>query len=360
LVANTAVATIAVLVAAAAHAAPPSAPANGPGASKPGAPASSSSAAASSAPVDPSVAQARDEFKRGTELAQKTEWAEALSAFEKSQALHAHPVTIFNLGICERALGSYTRARDQFALALRGVDGQEMPDSLKAEAEAGMSQIDALLVHARVTIDPEDALVSIDGRPLRKDGESDGRPLLNAGVLPPGAPEKLPQGAVEIMMNPGTHLITVSKPGYANVVVSKTFGNAERVTLPLSLTLMPATIHVSSDQTDTIVTIAGADVGMAPVDVSRHAGTYHVKLVKTGFTPYESDVTVKPGEEANLTGKLAEEKIPITKKWWFWTGVAAVVAGGALITYEVTRNPQPPPYNGGTAGWVVAPHAFRF
>ena len=61
--------------------------------------------------------------------------------------------------------------------------------------------------------------------------------------------------------------------------------------------------------------VGGADVGTAPVDVSRHAGSYKLVLRKPGFDPYESDVTVKPGEEANLRANLKEEKIPITKPY---------------------------------------------
>ncbi|HTA20199.1 MAG TPA: hypothetical protein VK989_12960, partial [Polyangia bacterium] len=28
---------------------------------------------------------------------------------------------------------------------------------------------------------------------------------------------------------------------------------------------------------------------------------------------------------------------PVWRRWWFWTGVAAVVAGGAVATYVLTR-----------------------
>jgi hypothetical protein len=59
------------------------------------------------------------------------------------------------------------------------------------------------------------------------------------------------------------------------------------------------------------------------------------------------------GEEANLLATLAVEKMQIYKKWWFWTGIAAVVAVGATLTYVLTR--PPPPYDGGNTNWVVHP-----
>jgi hypothetical protein len=58
-----------------------------------------------------SLAQARAAFAEGAARVGRADWAGALAAFERSAALRPHPVTTFNLGACERALGHYTRAR---------------------------------------------------------------------------------------------------------------------------------------------------------------------------------------------------------------------------------------------------------
>jgi hypothetical protein len=49
---------------------------------------------------------------------------------------------------------------------------------------------------------------------------------------------------------------------------------------------------------------------------------------------------------------MVEDRAP-TKKWWFWAGVAAVVVGGAVATYALTR-PAPPP-DCGNLGVCVRP-----
>src|SRR5436309_2024922 len=67
---------------------------------------------------DPNVTEARKTFLAGVELTHQSQWAEALSAFEKAARLRPHAVTSFNLGACERALGHYMRARQAFRLAL--------------------------------------------------------------------------------------------------------------------------------------------------------------------------------------------------------------------------------------------------
>src|SRR4051812_5017686 len=64
------------------------------------------------------VAKAREEFTRANEAGKKAQWAEALQAFERSAKLRPHAVTTFNIGVCQRAMGNYTLARDTLLRAL--------------------------------------------------------------------------------------------------------------------------------------------------------------------------------------------------------------------------------------------------
>lgn len=41
--------------------------------------------------------------------------------------------------------------------------------------------------------------------------------------------------------------------------------------------------------------------------------------------------------------KPRQEEKPIYKKWWFWTGVGAVVVGGSIGVYAATRSEAGPP-----------------
>jgi tetratricopeptide (TPR) repeat protein len=34
---------------------------------------------------------------------------------------------------------------------------------------------------------------------------------------------------------------------------------------------------------------------------------------------------------------------PIYARWWFWTGIGVLAAGGGIVAYEVTRSPAGPP-----------------
>ncbi len=176
----------------------------------------------------------------------------------------------------------------------------------------------------------------------------------------PGAPP--PAAAFDLVLDPGAHVFTLSRKGFTDAVVNRTFAPGSASTLDLKLDLLPATLRITSTQLGALVHVDDADVGPAPVDVLRPAGAYHVMVKKDGFLPYGTQVTVQPGEEVKLRAPLVVDKPSIAKRWWFWTTIAGVIGTGVVVTYVVTRpKPEPkPPFNGGSANWVVMPAAFRF
>jgi hypothetical protein len=307
------------------------------------------------------IAQARAEYLRGGQLVEKLEWAEALAAFERSAALRPHPVTGYNVGVCERALGLYTRARATLQRALDDSAAAppegRLPASLANEAGGLVAEIDRLLAKVVITVSPPEAALAVDGRPLQVAKSGGARPTLIAGALPPGPGAPAPAATFELIANPGVHVFTLSRKGYTDAVVRKSFAPGSSSEEKLELEKLPATIHVKANQGGALVSVDDKDVGPAPVDVLRAAGTYRVSVTKTGFVPYRADITVNAGEEANLQASLPKERYQIHKKWWFWTAVVAVLGVGAALTYVFTRPPAP--YDGGNTGWVAMPAAAR-
>jgi hypothetical protein len=303
------------------------------------------------------LAQARAEFLKGAELVDKLQWAEALAAFERSSALRAHPVSTYNIGVCERALGQYTRARTTLKRALdessAAAADTRLPASLQTEATGLVAEIDRLLARVVVTVVPAEAAIAVDGRPLQTTDAAGARPTLVAGALPPGPGAPPPAGTFELIANPGVHVITLSRKGYTDAVARKSLTPGSTSELRLELEKLPATLHVTANQSAALVAVDDLDIGPTPVDVLRPAGSYRVTVRKQGFVPYRTDVTVRAGEEANLQAALPKEKLQLAKKWWFWTSLVAVVAVGATLTYVFTR--PPPPYDGGNTNWVAMP-----
>jgi hypothetical protein len=312
---------------------------------------------------DPKVEQARELYRRGIEHVKRTEWAEALSRFESSAALRPHATTTFNIAACERALGQYTRARTIFQTAL--VQANRQPEtlapSLRTEAEALVREIDKLLVRVSVRLEPANAAIAVDGRPLERAGQAGGMPVLLAGAAPPGPGRALQVSSFVLVLNPGNHVITLSRAGHADAVVRKSYKAGSRQRLDLRLERLPATLLVSANVDGALVRVSDVDIGPVPAEVLRPAGNYRVRVDKEGFDTYETSVTVRAGEQSALSAKLVPESHALTSRWWFWAGAAAVVATGVVVTYVLTRpEPEPPPYDGGSTGWVVQPSGVRF
>jgi hypothetical protein len=305
---------------------------------------------------DPQTAEARAAFVHGTELVHEAKWAEGLAAFEQSAKLKPHAITTYNVGACQRALGRYAEARKTLHRALAENDangGQQLPEALITETKGYLDQIDKLLATMDVTLDPGSAAITVDGRPLEVDPTTH---ALVADVRPPGAGETPPSATFKMVLDPGVHVITLSRKGYSDAVINKTLAPGSSTVMVMALDKLPATFHIEADQPSAIVKFAGADVGVAPIDVSRPGGTYKVAVQKSGFVTYEATVVGQPGEAVDLRAKLPAEKPSILSRWWFWTVAGVVVAGAATATYFIVRanqEPTRPGLNGGGLGWSV-------
>jgi hypothetical protein len=312
---------------------------------------------------DPKKTEARSLFATGVDNVKKFQWAEALAAFERSQALIPSAITSLNIGVCERALGRYVRAGRSFERALAehsGGVGAPLSETSVADTKGYLTEIESIVVRAKVTVRPVDASITVDGKPLAVVKAGD-KTVFAAGVEAPGPGGKVPAETFEILLDPGNHVFVLSRKGFSDAVVNRTFAPGKPAEAVFELEKLPATLKVSSSITGAIVRVAEVDVGPVPVDVLRPAGQYPVLVSKEGYVPYETSITVKAGEEAKINAVLAEESLNVAEQWWFWTSIGAGLTTAALVTYFVVRpEPDPPPYNGGSTGWVVQPTAIRF
>ncbi len=298
------------------------------------------------------TAAAREAYQEGSRLVTEGRWGDALVAFERAASLRPHALTSYNLGITERALGRLTRARRHFgaALAQHEASGKTaLAASYVEEAGGILREIDARLATLSVEIDPPDAALMIDGRPLTRepDGPSD---LYVAGLASPDAPSTV-GGRVRVRIDPGTHVFVLTKSGFAPVTYRETVKAGATGTVPLSLVALQATITVRAERKDAAVRLQGLDVGIVPVVLRRPPGSYSLDVRSPGYVTYATTVDVGPGGSADLFAKMPKESFAIAKQWWFWTGIAAVVGGTAIAVYAATRPPAP--YDGGTTGWVA-------
>lgn len=293
--------------------------------------------AAEPALADEAKDEARAAFVLGASLVRETKWSEALAAFEKSFALVPHPVTLFNVAACERALGKYTQAR-RTLLRVRELDsGEVLANEVRADVDAFLVEIAAVVVTVDVHLEPANAVMMMDGRTIAED----------AGRAP-GASD------FRLEIDPGAHVFVIQRSGYADIVQREQFAPGEKTKLDLVLEELPGRLHVSANRAGAAVAVEGLDVGIAPVDLKRPSGRYHVVVRKAGYVTFDATAVVEAGGSTSLDAELALEETPLTKRWWFWATAGAIVLGASAMTYLLTRpEPERPPANGGGLGWVL-------
>ena len=176
-----------------------------------------------SADASPDVVEARASFQAGISLANEDRWADALQAFERSEALRPHAITTYNIGYCERLLGHWTRANKMLRRALvedQTQGGGHLPAGLLHATQTYLSE--AARQIGRVVVTSAPGAVTVDGRPLELASTTGPRPVLLAGTRPVGDAESPPALTFEVQVDPGTHVFVLSSKGQPDVVVNET------------------------------------------------------------------------------------------------------------------------------------------
>jgi hypothetical protein len=308
------------------------------------------SPAAADAPPDDT---ARAAFREGAQLIEQSEWARALGAFERSYAAKPHALTLYNIAVCQRYIGSYTLARETLEKALARHDvSKEMPDLFVSQARTYLEEINGKLARVAVTLTPKMARVAVEGRPVSPVTGKDG--VFVAGVAEAGAATSVERERFEIVVDPRPIVLTFSLDGYDTIEIRREAKPGSRETVEVSMAEQPASIRVASNVKSAIVRVDGVDVGIVPVAVSRPPGKRLISVTSEGYVPYESKIDLRPGQTYPFDARLAPEKPALTKQWWFWAGAVATVATAGVITYYAVRpDPTRPDPNGGKLGWVA-------
>ena len=288
---------------------------------------------------------------------------DALACFERSSQLRPHALTLSNIAVLQLQLERYTQARAaaEHALARDAQTGElcmEAADGPRCNEQAKLRSLIKLAsdrqVQLQVLLDPADARVTVDGRPLVRVGGEVSRRFTTGPAATPAAPST-PGARFILELDPGPHSFNVESKGFRQGHVDRPFPVGARSELDLSLKRMPAMLSIQADRPNAIVQIDHIDVGATPANVPRPAGDYTVVVLKPGFERYETRVRVGGGETLTMTARLVEEPPPVTKTWWFWTSIGAFLASSAIIYYVAQPAPEPPAYDGGSTRWVVTP-----
>jgi hypothetical protein len=183
-------------------------------------------APAAAQPSDADVQEARRLFDEGVAAIQSEDYATALDDFTRSQDLNPRPVTMYNIGMCQRALtdfpGAYVTLQTYLA------EAQDNSASRIEAAQRVVQELDTVLARVMVRSAPSDAEVLVDGASVG-----------TGSVLEP------------LRLLAGTHVFEARLHGYrsAREVVDVRAGEA----VDVLLTLQP----LPEDETEDVGTAAG-------------------------------------------------------------------------------------------------------
>ena len=278
--------------------------------------------------VPPAPAAAPDlaiEAKRqGDDALVNGRHAEALAAYEKAVAIRPDPALVYNIGRAHQGLGDYAAALDALETFER---------TAPAAVRARVPGLPVLLIEVRkhvaviaVSSDVPGATVRLDARML--------------GTTPLAAP---------VRVNVGTFTLLVEKEGFFAFQRAATLSGGALVTFDAKLMSKSAhaIVTVRSMQAGAKVSCDGRPEGTVPTELVVTPGSHELELSLDGYRPARTSVAVTAGEQRTVDLALDAEA-PITKKWWFWTGLGLVAAGATVTIIALSTERGPDTGNVGT------------
>lgn len=126
------------------------------------------------------------------------------------------------------------------------------------------------------------------------------------------------------------------------------------VDLPENRSVSPATLHVRLIGGGVALVYVNEKLAgrssLSGLKIQLQPGKYTLKVVRAGYKDWSQIVTLRPGQTADRIVELqqlprakvakkagAATATPITKKWWFWTGIVAAGTAVAVTVWAVSR-----------------------
>ena len=260
--------------------------------------------------------------------------ADAVIAYSSAYELSADPALLYNRGRALQALTEYPRALDELERFER-----EAPAELKAKVPK-LAELIAEL-RSKVTTVTIDCRIA-GARVLLRD-----RALTTCPVAAP------------LRVNAGPATLEVTAEGHFPFRRELTLagGGAPSVVVQLVSKTTSGILVVQSPVVGTRVLVDASTAGVVPLELTVPAGTHAITLSKDGYHDAKTSAVVAAGERKVVSVPL-ERETPIYARWWFWTGVGVVVAGGVATVIALNTEKDPTP--GTISPGIVPAGAFRF
>jgi hypothetical protein len=207
---------------------------------------------------------------RAVDAFEAGDFERAHDQFHKAFALRPNARVRRGLGIAALRLARYSEAKQQLSAALTDTN-QALNAKQRDEVSRLLAWIGTNLGSVHVYVTPRVDQIAVDGQPVE---------------------------GTELVLTPGIHRIRASAAGYA---------------------AQERTVDLAAAQEDTLTLTLASDLP-SPARVAAAAPVI-------ASTPHEAPapVMINPSARAPIADSPS-----LVERWWFWTAVAVVVAGGAV------------------------------
>jgi hypothetical protein len=271
--------------------------------------------------------------KEGDDAMDDLRYADALAAYEKAYALTPTPVLLYNQARALQALNRHPEALDMFEKF-----SVQAPPELKAK----VPQLAELIADERARVSTATIVCNVAGaRVLVRERLVATTPL---------------EGPLRVSAGKG--FVDVIAEGYEPYRKELEFPGGDSVRIEVEL--LPkdkAGVLVVRALPNSHVFVDGKAAGNPPTETIVVAGPHHVRVSLDDYDDAETTTVVAVGMRKDVD--LEQRKIaPITAKWWFWTGVGAVVITGVVVTAALLTERRA--HSGDTSPGQVGAPLFRF
>lgn len=282
---------------------------------------------------------------RGNRAMMDMNYAEALEAYRAALAKNPDDASLlYNIG---RAY----QAREEYPAALEALE--EFARKASPELRARVPKLDELIadVKSRVAIvelscsaEAPDAIVTIGVR-ARVEGCGPSPRTVRVSV-----PAKTGRFEVKLASD------KVQAP---SVALDLAGGKSASVTLRVLPRSTSGIVVVTAVPSSATIAVDGVERGNSPVEALLPAGSHVIDVRADRHEAVKLPIVVEAGKTRKVDVTL-ERSAPITTKWWFWTGVAAVVVAGATVATILIVKPEVDPSSGSISPGVVRTSLVAF
>ena len=253
--------------------------------------------------------------KKGDSAMLELRYEDALEAYGASYALTPNAALHYNRARALEALGRHAEALTAYERFAK-----EAPPELRAK----VPQLDEHLAGVRMRVTELTVRVPIKGARITLRNV-----VLGSSPLPSG-----------LRVNAGKAKLEVTAEGYVPYEKEIELRGGDVLTLDVELAprVVEGVLAIDGDPAAS-VTVDGKPMGTTPIEARVASGSHTVMLTRSGYVSRTETVVLGQGERKRLSLTLTPESQPgVTSRWWFWTGLGAIVVTGAVITISVVTS----------------------